>query len=191
MNRRKAIFRISLAGVGVAAAIGGYEWHGLTKKPDLDYLTRNKALLAALAETIIPSGDTPGAREAQVQDFIIVMVRDCADRKTQNKFIDGLKDLQGWCRDKYDASYQDCGQEQKLSVLRHFEEKGRPFKGLAGKVETRYFGKSFFTLLKEYTVEGYCTSEPGATKGLAYLYIPGRYQGCITLEPGQRAWATN
>jgi hypothetical protein len=42
--------------------------------------------------------------------------------------------------------------------------------------------------MRELTVVGYFTSEIGATKALAYLPIPGRFEGDIALEPGQKTW---
>ena len=51
-----------------------------------------------------------------------------------------------------------------------------------GKVQYRLLGKSFFSILKELTVEGYCTSKLGATQALTYVYIPGSFQGCIEYE---------
>jgi hypothetical protein len=191
MNRRQAIFRISLAGTAVVTTVAGYKWYDITKKPDLAYLDKSKELIAALAETIIPATDTPGAKDAGVQDFIILMIKECTERKAQNKFINGLKDLQSYSESKYGKLYQHCGAKEQELIMAHFEKKGKPFKGIAGKVQSRFLGNSFFTTLKQYTVEGYCTSQPGATKGLAYLYIPGSYQGCIPLNKGQRGWATN
>src|SRR5882757_10547852 len=101
MNRRKAIFRISLAGLGIAAAGTTYKWWTLVKRPDLDYARLNSDLIAALCETIIPATDTPGAKDTGTQDFILKMIRDCTPRKEQNNFISGLRDLQDHCRAKY------------------------------------------------------------------------------------------
>jgi hypothetical protein len=191
MNRRKAIFRISLTGAGIVTIAGGYKWYAITKRPDLAFAEQNRELIAALAETIIPATDTPGARDVGVQDFIVKMIKDCTDRKEQNRFISGLKDIQDFCGDKYGRAYQHCRIEEQEIALLHFEKRGQALKGIAGKIEHRYMGRSFFSILKDYTVEGYCTSQLGATKGLAYLYIPGSFQGCIPLQPGQKAWATN
>jgi hypothetical protein len=47
----------------------------------------------------------------------------------------------------------------------------------------------FFQLMRDLTVLGYFTSEVGATKALAYVPIPGRFDGCTDLKPGQKAWA--
>ena len=191
MNRRKAIIRISLGGAGLAAAIGGYEWFSLTKTPDVAYVERNRELLAALAETIIPATDTPGAREAGVADFIIMMIRECTERKSQNKFISGLKDLQDHCESTYKKPYERLTAAQQETVLAIFEQKSRHAGGIVGKAQDRFLGRSFFSILKAYTVEGYCTSEAGATRGLSYVNVPGSFRGCIPMAPGQKGWATN
>jgi Gluconate 2-dehydrogenase subunit 3 len=192
MNRRQAILRISLAGTAVVGAVAGYKWYDITKKPDLPYLNKNKELIAALAETIIPATTgCPGAKDTGVNEFIILMIKECTERKAQNKFINGIKDLQEYCAYKWGNLYQHCTGEQQAIAMKRFEKKGRPFKGILGKAQNRFLGKSFFTTLKQYTVEGYCTSQAGATQGLAYVFIPGRYEGCISMSPGQKGWATN
>ena len=191
MNRRKAILTGSAAAAGLVAAGGGYKWYRIHRGPDLEFVTQNRALLTALAETIIPGTEVPGARDAGVGDFILKMVLNCTERKEQNRFVDGLKDIQQHCQREYGRGYEQCAAAEQEAAMLLYERAGRPKAGIVGKVEARLLGRSFFSLLKEYTVEGYCTSEPGATKGLAYLYIPGSYKGCLPLQPGQRAWATN
>jgi hypothetical protein len=191
MNRRKAIIRMTLGGAGLATVFGGYKWYGIAKAPDTDYVTNHRELLVALAETIIPGTDTPGATEAGVADFIIMMIHECTDRKNQNHFIDGLKDLQSYSNSQFGKDYQHCTAAEQVTMLTYFEQKGKGYRGIIGKIQNRYLGKSFFTILKEYTVEGYCTSEAGATKGLAYINVPGSFRGCMPMTPGQKAWATN
>jgi hypothetical protein len=190
MKRRKAIGLLLLAGGGTAVSVGGYKWYDWNKPFDHAFLDKKKELLAALADTILPATDTPGAKEAGAGDFISVMVKDCTERKSQNKFIDGLKELEAYCSSNYNKNYVHCSLAEQQAVMRHFQQKGRPMKGIMGKVQNRYLGKSFFTTLKEYTVLGYCTSELGASKGLAYVAVPGRFNGCIPLEKGQKTWAT-
>jgi hypothetical protein len=48
----------------------------------------------------------------------------------------------------------------------------------------------FFTLVKELTLLGYFSSETGCTIALAYVPVPGRYEGVVRLKEGQRSWAT-
>jgi len=190
MNRRKAIARILLITGGSVAAYSGYKLWDWNKSPDIKYLEQRKDLIAALAETIIPATDSPGAKEAGVNNYIITMIKDCTEIKSQNKFIDGLKELERYCSSSFSKTYQQCSLQQQHQTLKHFEERGRAYSGIVGKVENKFFGKSFFETLKNYTAEGYCTSEAGATKGLSYLYIPGKYIGCMPLQQGQKSWAT-
>ena len=47
----------------------------------------------------------------------------------------------------------------------------------------------FFPLAKELTMLGYFSSEIGAKQALVYLDVPGKYEACTDLQPGQKAWA--
>ena len=190
MKRRKAIGRILLAGGGTVAAYSGYKWYDLKKTPDLTYLEERRKLIEHLAKKIIPATETPGVKEAHVQDYIILMIKDCTDIKSQNKFIGGLKDLEHYCASVYERPFGKCTENEKQQVLKYIEKKGRNFRGIIGKAQNRFLGKSFFNTLKEYTAGGYCSSEIGATKGLAYVHIPGKFLGCIPMQPGQKSWAT-
>jgi len=74
--------------------------------------------------------------------------------------------------------------------LSFYAKKESAMKGWWGKAEARLLGMPFFDTLKRYTVMGYCSSQKGATQGLAYLAVPGSYQGCIAYQKDQPAWAT-
>ena len=191
MKRRRAIIGISLAGAGLVSGAAGYKWYSLSKKPDLQFVENQRELIGALAETIIPATDTPGAKETGVGDFIVKMIKDCSSVKTQNNFIDGLKDLHQYSHREYKKTYLQCTNAEQGSILSHFEKKDKSFNGILGKIQRRLVGETFFSILKGLTVEGYCTSQIGATQALAYVYIPGSFQGCIDMKPGQKAWATN
>jgi Gluconate 2-dehydrogenase subunit 3 len=191
MNRRKAISVVALTGFGAALAGGAYTWWSFARTPDLPWLHQNHALLDALGETIIPGNDTPGAKTANITDFIIRMVSDCTPRKEQNTFLSGLQDLQTYCHHHHSLPFEQCDPATQTTALAVFEKKDQPYAGIAGKLQTRLAGRSFFNILKDYTVYGYCTSQTGATKGLAYVYIPGAYKACTPLQPGQKAWATS
>jgi len=190
MKRRKAIRSILMIGGGAVVAYSGYKFYSIEKSPDFHYLVQRKNLIADLAEAIIPATDTPGAKDARVEDFIISMIKDCTELKSQNNFITGLNDLEDYCKSNFDKEFGRCNEQQQYQVLNHFQEKAKEPAGIVGKIEDRIVGKPFFTTLKEYTVRGYCSSEPGATKGLRYVAIPGRYAGCISMDPGEKSWAT-
>ena len=191
MKRRQAISRILLISGGAIAGYSGYKWWDWNKGPDFIYLDANKTLIASLANTIIPKTDIPGAQDARVSEFIILMVKDCTEIKSQNKFIDGLKELQRFCHSNFSHDFSECNQDEKNKTLIHFEERGKSYGGIMGKVENKFFGRSFFATLKNLTAEGYCSSEIGANQGLAYSFIPGKFIGCMPLQPVQKSWATH
>ena len=190
MNRRKAIRNIFLGTGAAAIAVSGYEWYGLTRKPDLADLNKFQDIVSEMAETLIPATNTPGAKDAKVGEFVIKMVAEHANKKVQNRFLYGLHDVENYANSQYKQSFVKCTVPQREEILLHFEQNDKPMKGILGKVQKKILGTSFIVTLKTYTVMGYATSQIGATKGFAYDFIPGPFMASVPLQPGQRSWAT-
>ena len=131
-------------------------------------------LLAEVADVIIPTTDTPGAKAAGVEQFIIRIMRDCYVREEQEKFYAGLAKLDADSRATHGKGFAELDGAKKTEMVRRATETNR----------------EFFKLMKQLTVAGYFTSEIGATKALEYLPIPGRFEGDVPMQPGQKAWAT-
>ncbi len=189
MKRKTAIFSIAALGAGVAATFSGYKWYAVHKTPDINYLDAHQQLIDHLTEIIIPATNTPGARSALAYETVIRLIKN-AGRVTQNNFIDGLKSLQSYSINEFDKTFIEISKEQQIKIVTHFQQEGRNYTGKLGKIKNKLLGKSFFHILKEYTTIAYCTSQPGATQALAYDYIPGKYEACISLQSGQKSWAT-
>jgi len=190
MNRRTSIKRLLLFGAVGVSSFSVYEWFNFNKSININTFYTYKYLIAELAETIIPRTSTPGAKDAKVEEYIIKILGYCTEPRTQHKFLTGLTDLENYSSNKYGHSFVKCGKGEKASILNHFEEKSKYPVNVLNKINNKFIGKPFFVKLKELTVEGYCMSEPGATQGLAYDFIPSTYQSCIPLQPNQRSWAT-
>ena len=188
MNRRTSIKSILAAGFLGASIYSHCTWRVYGDQIELLY--SNKGLIAELAETIIPTTDTPGAKDAKVEDFIIKALAEGDDSRVQNKFLMGLRDLQDYSKMRYGKIFQSCSSAEKITILEYYESKSfrSPF---LRKVSERLLGESFFYILKILTVIGFCTSKIGATEALVYDFLPIEYQACIPLKKGQRAWATN
>jgi hypothetical protein len=190
MKRKKAIGTILLAGGATVVGFSGYEWYTLTKIPDKNYLLGKKSLLAELADTIIPATDTPGAKDAGAVEYMLPMLNECTDNKTLNRFIKGLQDLEEYTQSKYHREFSACSPEEKEAVLSWAEQKSKLSSSLLKKIKSRFTGRPFFEMLKTYTLYGYCISEKGASLGMHYIAVPGKYLSCIQLEPNQTSWAT-
>ena len=130
-------------------------------------------LLAEVADTIIPTTDTPGAKAAGAESFVIRVMRDCYPLGEQEKFYAGLAALDADCQTAHGKGFADLDAAGRKEMLAAAAKKNG----------------AFFKVLRELTVAGYFTSEIGATQALEYLPIPGRFEGDVAMKPGQKAWA--
>jgi len=190
VNRRTSVKSILGLGVLGISSFSIFRWIGLHQKLDLQSLLSYKVLITDLAETIIPKTDTPGAKEAGVENYIINVLTNCTGRIEQNKFLNGLADLEEYTQDNFGKTFKNCTAADKVSILSYFENKDKYSVAILNKVNNKFLGRSFFTQLKNLTIEGYCTSQIGATQGLAYDFIPSTFQSCIPLTAHQKSWAT-
>lgn len=190
MNRRKAIGGIlGITGIGITA-FSGLKLIYAPSKVQRGQLESYADVLAELIDVIIPATDTPGAKEAEVQSYIISFMESCSSNKEYYNFLNGLVDVEESCRNDYGVAFQECSLVQKTSVLEQLDE-NLDTNSLLFKIDKKIRGRSFFTILKSLTIEGYCTSREGATQLLAYQPVPGRYQAITTIQAGQKAWATS
>lgn len=110
------------------------------------------ALVERLAEMIIPSDGTPGAREAGVAEFIDFIV--AADPDAQYAFRTGLTWLNAHSERRLGKRFVDLTPEQQTSLLEPlaYKDKARP-----GEED----GREFFHQFREFTLSGFYTSEIG------------------------------
>ncbi len=165
-----------------------------------------KSLVSEIAEIIIPKTTTAGAKDAAVGPFIEMMLKDCYTAAQQAHFTKGLDDLEEASKKASGGKkFLESTPEQQTTLLKSFEalsnEEGKKNAaakkvvdaetGLAkeSKGKTEAPPTPFFKLMKELTLLGYFTSEVGANQSLAYIAVPGKYEGCVKMTPGQKAWA--
>lgn len=175
MNRREAVQRISLLMGGAISAqlTAGLLGQVINTGASFPVGAEQEMLLAEVADTIIPTTDTPGAKAAGVEQFIIRVMRDCYQREEQAKFYAGLARLDADSKATHGKGFTELDATQKNAMVKQATGNNR----------------EFFKVMKQLTVAGYFTSEIGATKALEYLPIPGRFEGEVPMKPGQKAWA--
>jgi len=188
MDRREALSKVALLLGGTI--IGGNLFIDAACNPPVkgvrllfqqDYI----ALLDEIGETILPAGNTPGAKDAHIGEFMGVMVRDCYTSEDQGIFLNGLKKLDEICENKYNQTFMKCDKVQRTALLNSLDKEQRVYTAAKNPGDPNHF----FRMLKELTVLGFFTSQPGATKALRYVEIPGRYEGSLSYRKGDRAWA--
>ena len=190
MNRRTLLKSLTIfASVGIAS-FTVVKWLEFSKGFNIKELEGKRQLLAELVDTIIPTTDTPGAKEAGVHDYIIRVIKDCSSLAEQRHFLKGIVKLEQYTRDRYFKEFADCTSNEKSEIVQYVSERDQYSSTVLKKIVGRLFGASFYSKLHSLTVEGFCTSYIGATQGLAYDYIPARYIACLPLEKAQKSWAT-
>lgn len=188
MNRREAIHRAGLVlGFAISAPTLSAVLQGCKAKPELafkpEFLNADQAaLVSEVAEIIIPKTDTPGAKEAGVPQFIDILVKDCYKKEDQDNFLKGLDEF-----DKGANGFMDLSSEEQVAyVTKVHNDALTAMKDEANRDKPR----PFIHIMKELTVVGFFTSEPGATQVLQYVAVPGAYKGCIPLSEVGKTWAT-
>lgn len=190
MDRRSTIKGMFIVGVLGISSFSGYKWLSLNRKIESESILILKDLITELAETILPLTDTPGAKAAKAEDYIINILLNCTDKREVNIFLNGLYDVEEYAVDYFKKSFLKCNEYERNQILLYFEHKSTYKSKILNKVNNKFLGEPFFIKLKRLTAEGYCYSKVGATQGLAYDYIPGSFEPCIALMPGQKSWAT-
>ncbi|CEP34847.1 MULTISPECIES: gluconate 2-dehydrogenase subunit 3 family protein [Halomonadaceae] len=219
MNRRELLKMIALT-TGTAM-IGGkslFAFSG-TGQADHSLSSQDVQRLDELAETILPRTDTPGAKDANVGEFMAVFVSDCYTPSEREVFYFGLAQLEARSRAAYERDFMALSGEQRLELITeldreamaHAQQQARreqptPAEALTAETQTAQNQTAetqsaqehadsdealphYFTMMKQLTLFGFFTSEVGATEVLRYEAVPGRYDGCAPYN-GEPAWAT-
>jgi len=200
MNRREAIQRTAMVlGYAISAPALAGVLHGCKATPELTYVpvffTEDQALtLSELAEIIIPKTATPGAKEVGVPAFIDSMLKEVYKKEEQDKFLNGLTEFEEDAQKTYGSSFGECKVEERVAHFKKHHDAAIASMGTGGP--TGWWNtaggadKPFVLKVKELTLLGFFTSEPGATQVLQYNAVPGPFKGCVPLTEVGKAWAT-
>ncbi|MBC7920797.1 MAG: gluconate 2-dehydrogenase subunit 3 family protein [Ferruginibacter sp.] len=205
MDRREALHRVTALMGGTLSAPAVFALlEGCQTKPKTaqagkaaPFISDNHSkMIAEISEIIIPTTNTPGAKAAKVPEFIALMLADCYTKPDQDQFFAGLDQLDADANKAYGNAFLKCQPAQQTELLKKAEADAKAVREqerLAAEQNKNAKATSrllFFPTMKELTLVGYFSSEVGATQALEYVPVPTRYEGCIDLKPGQKAWAT-
>lgn len=194
--QRRELLRLSLTLLGTAASasVSRALLAGAPLNADATavFSSTERATVALLSDMIIPPTDTPGAVAAGVPQFIASIYREWYTETERAIFQQGLRDLDADCREREAKPFAGASDGARLAALQAQEKAAEayqapPQKSLARPEEDEK--APFFRKLKELVVLGYYTSEVGATQELAYLPMPGKYDGDYEFAKMGRQWS--
>ena len=133
------------------------------------FTAHEMATITVLADIIIPKDDRSGsASDAKVPEFIEFIVKDMPDHQVPMR--GGLRWLDPQSFKRFDKTFVDCSQEQRLSII---DEIAYPAKA---KPEMQQ-GVAFFDRMRSLTASGFFTSKMGI-QDLGYMgNQPNRWEG--------------
>ena len=222
ISRREAILRMSVllggvALIGSGALISGCraEKTGTVGGP---FTADDIAYLDEIADTILPTTSTPGAKAAKTGAFMALMVTDTYHEDDDKTFREGMRKLDDLSKQKNGgASFMKATPAQRLALLQEldkeqheYSEKQRaegrkksdavissasqqnaPEAKINPATQMSDPPNKYFRMMKELALLGYFTSEVGATQALQYVESPGRYDPCVPYKAGDRDWASH
>jgi hypothetical protein len=177
VNRREALRQTALAAGAAAlwASLPARTWAALAAPAD--WSGADEALLTLIGDTIIPATATsPGAGSVAIGRFIITQATDCYPSQSIDTLRRALREIDDASRQRFNPSFAALGVAEREQILTAYEAAPQS-------------GAHPFRLIKELTLLGYFTSEPGATQALRYDPIPGTFHGSVKLAPTDRSWA--
>lgn len=181
MERREAIKWVaSLFGgtlIGAEAFLSGCA----SNSESTFFSAEEMVFLDEIGETILPeTSKSPGAKAVKIAEFMQKIVRNCYSSEEQEIFKSGFLKVEEKSDQDFGNSFSKLSAGQKMKVLEFFEAES--------KETIENASPHFFTMIKQLTIWGYFTSEVGVTQALRYDPIPGKFEGCLDLKPGQPAW---
>ncbi|HVV54153.1 MAG TPA: gluconate 2-dehydrogenase subunit 3 family protein [Mucilaginibacter sp.] len=173
MDRRTALKNLALVISSAALLPRCTEHKPVAHFSNFDVSLDQQDLITDMAETIIPKTSTPGAKDLNLYDFVMLMLNDCSKKDDQKAFFKGLDEFNSLTQKTYGKAFADCTQKQKVDLLKSFEKKDNGYsKDL----------NAFFNTVKGLTVFGYTESKYFMTKEIVYELVPGRYNAWFPVK---------
>jgi hypothetical protein len=215
---RRALLQRALMLVGAAMVPGSAEALAAaiaSGKRQLD--APHYALLTALADTILPRTDTPGAVEAGVPQLVDALLGSWASPPRRTELVAALDDVDRLARDQHKRGFAALTPAEREALLTPYDAaalkpapptpppavpvgaapttvdpnyarpKQEPVQGSALMQGPR-FANPGYGKLKELIVVGFYCSETALTHDLAYEHSPGEWQPSIPITPATRPW---
>jgi gluconate 2-dehydrogenase subunit 3-like protein len=132
-----------------------------------------------LTEMIIPTDDQPGAKEAQVAnyiDFVVFSAREFQP-SLQQEWLTGLAFLDRESHQRFAKAFRLASEADRTQLLTDMSAPERDSK-------VQHEGYGFFALVKDMTVEGFYTSRVGLIDVLDYqgMNYMSEFPGCTHPE---------
>jgi len=191
MNRRVLLQRMLLL-VGATTIPAGCSL-GNGPGSDFSFSTEQLALVSAIADTIIPKGDSVGALDAKVPENFETLLRNWASEDTLKEILAGLDRVKAAAKKAKGKDFAALDAAGRLEMLKAHEMealKPAPEKGPKQGGITMMMGPpatdAGYARMRQLIVKLFYYSEPALTQELHYEHDPGGYTPSVPVTPETR-----
>lgn len=183
MDRRAAL-RL-LAASAAAGAIPsdltafGRTLHSRLRGPTRVLDPHQNATVVALTDMILPATDTPGAKDAQVTEFIDLLLAEWTEPDERQQFLTGLAAVDTRSREMFGKNFVDGTPRDQAALLTVLDDETAQWNSRRGATRGP---EPFYRRLKWVTLFGYFTSQVGAEQEAHFAIIPARYVPCAPAD---------
>lgn len=186
MNRRELISAVGILTGGVVIGAGNF-LSGCKPRKKVSILGAidpdQQKLLEEIAEIILPkTANSPGAIDVGIGKFMNTIVTDCYSASEQETFINGISTIDKKSNEEFGDDFNELDQNEKYSFISQLEQELKS----GAQSDPDKSDVQYYRMIKQLTIWGYLSSEEVGTKVLRHVPIPGRYEGCIPYEEGQK-----
>lgn len=129
------------------------------------------ALIGAIADTIIPRTDTPGATDVGVPAFVNVIVSENDTDTERAAFVAGLDSIETQAKGAGGATFADLAPPARATIIETIESAN----------DRRAEPARTYWRLKGLVIHGYFTSELVSKQVLKVDIMPGRFEGAAPM----------
>ena len=203
MNRREFLQCAAILITGASASQLGFSLNEaqqafLANAPNfnttaVDYFTpRQRKIVAAMTEIIIPRTNTPGAIDAGVPRYIELMAANWLNEEESAIFTAGLQDIETRIPMEYGSAFDQLDSAQQLEIMEALEDAASdsPWYEFGNVMREFISDAPFICQFKELTVWGFFTSEKGGSQVLRYDPMPMFFNGDIPLASDDSSWSS-
>jgi hypothetical protein len=194
MDRREMLQRAMLIVAGSTIAMGSAGWAAEPKRAVAGLTAAQFSICSAVADTIVPRTDTPGAVDVGVPKLFDALLRDWASPAHRAALVGALEAINASAREQAKKGFAELSPDERTAFL-------TPYDVNALKAVPRTDGKTGlaamfgepsvvapgYAKLKELIVILYYYSEPALTQELPYEHAPGKWQPSIPVTPETRS----
>ena len=191
ISRREALKRSGLLAGGIffAPAVVGFLQGCQATTGNYSFVVfspEETEALQAIVDTILPETETPSASQVGVPAFIDQVLNRNSSQETRDDFKAQFKAFLKGAQEDLGTPFIKADSEMQFGYISKLHEIA-----VGPKDDSQdQTLPGFIMWMKQLTVIGYFTSEPGATQVLRYAAMPGPYRGCVPFEEVGRTWAT-